>query len=197
MHKTRYCKFSRKGVPSGAPVASTVNPNCDKSFRCANCHSTYNTLGGLRIHQSSKLGKAKCQRLKAARIANAEAVQDPPINPAQNHEIFDWRNAKELPSRVDTPDIVKKMVRKPKLKLPHLNCQQEWTNLEEKILKGLKSIFIHKDLDKLVVAYEDHIYNVCKEVCGAIDKKKEKRREEILEEEKEANLLGDSKKKKV
>mgnify|MGYP000639604705 CR=1 FL=1 len=59
-------------------------------------------------------------------------------------------------------NIVKKMVRKPKLKLPHLNCQQEWTNLEEKILKGLKFIFIHKDLDKLFVAYEDHIYNVCK-----------------------------------
>ena len=135
LHKTRYCKFSRKGVPSGAPVASTVNPNFDNSFRCANCHSTYNTLGGLRIHQSSKLGKAKCQRLKAARIANAEAVQDPPINPAQNHEIFDWRNAKELPNKVDTPDIVKKMVRKPKLKLPHLNCQQEWTNLEERSLK--------------------------------------------------------------
>ena len=48
------------------------------------------------------------------------------------------------------------------------------TNLEEKILKGLKSILIHKDLGKLVVAYEDHIYNVCKEVCGVIDKKKKK-----------------------
>ena len=136
LHKTRYCKFSRKGVPSGAPVTSTVNPNSDNSFRCANCNSTYKTLGGLRIHQSSKLGKAKCQRLKAARIANAEVVQDPPINLAQNHEIFDWKNA-ILPNKVDTPDIVKIMVRKPKLKLPHLNCQQEWTNLEEKILKGL------------------------------------------------------------
>ena len=135
-------------------MASSVNPNSDKSYRCANCNSTYKILGGLRSHQSSKLVKAKCLRLNAARIANAKAVQDPPISPAQNHEIFDWRNAKELPNKIDTPDIVKKMVRKPKLKLPHLNCQQEWTDLEEKILKGLKFIFFHKDLDKLVVAYE-------------------------------------------
>ncbi len=196
LHKTRYCKFSRKGVPSGAPVTSTVNPNSDNSFRCANCNSTYKTLGGLRIHQSSKLGKAKCQRLKAARIANAEVVQDPPINLAQNHEIFDWKNAKELPNKVDTPDIVKIMVRKPKLKLPHLNCQQEWTNLEEKILKGLKSIFIHKDLDKLVVAYEDHIYNVCKEVCGVIDKKKKKEEKKFWKKKKKPTCLENLRKKK-
>jgi len=172
----------RGGVVAQQSVADQDVAQCDgnrpidggRTFACHICGSTCPTSRGIKIHMS-RVHKVKEEGGRSmARAASTEAIPSAQSeDSAQHHKNPFWTSDFSHKSKILPSEQIKSCVRKPALRLPHLNDAKAWGLLEEAIMVKVDDVMKAggDGAPQKMIALEDHIYSVCAKLHGTREEK--------------------------